>query len=281
MEDIIIEAVEDENENLNEIEPRYNLRSQIQDIEVEKMEERTSLDDALDITKGKNRSERIALWPNDIYHEFMELITEGNISNKIGDKIIKFFNKHNNLQESPLPKSTKSGKDYLNQINSPAIDFKEKTIATHFRVDFKLYYRPIFCAIQAFVERLEVSNNFVLRRKPNFSHGNRSERSFGEPYKCNWWLETEKTLPSLNNLLSIILYSDAITLDGLEKSSGHPVFLTLNMLETDEITATFKSANCKMPCHTCMVMQENLNKMDFESAPPRTHKNMQQVIRNE
>lgn len=387
MEDIIIEAVEDENENLNEIEPRYNLRSRIQDIEVEKMEESSeesetdsqlsiiledtdidtedlqgaSLDDALDTTEGKNRPERIAQWPNDTYREFMELITEGNISNKIGDKIIKFFNKHSNLQESPLPKSTKSGKDYLNQINSPAIDFKEKTIATHSGVDFKLYYRPIFRAIQALVERPEVSNNFVLRGEPNFSHGNRSERSFGEPYECNWWLETEKTLPPLNNLLSIILYSDATTLDGLGKSSGHPVFLTLgnlpnrirnspeskvllgflpkvqdsgikttdsfrsfqretfhkcfdimlrpllvkpdslhfgikgrvkifaarisfflaDMLEADEITATFKSANCKMPCHTCMVLRENLNKMDLESAPPRTHENMQQVIRNE
>ncbi|RGB27623.1 hypothetical protein C1646_768852 [Rhizophagus diaphanus] len=194
----------------------------------------------------------------------MELITEGNISNKIGDKIIKFFNKHSNLQESPLPKLTKSEKDYFNQINLPAIDFKEKTIATH--------------------------------SGPNFSHENRSERSFREPYECNWWLETEKTLPPLNNLLLIILYSDVITLDGLGKSSGHPVFLTLgnllnriqnspelkvllgflpkpdslhfrikgrvkifavrilfflaDMLEADEITTTFKLANCKMPCHT-------------------------------
>ena len=58
-------------------------------------------------------------------------------------------------------------------------------------------------------------------------------------------------------------------------------FFLADMLEADEITATFKSANCKMPCHTCMVLRENLNKMDLESAPPRTHENMQQVIRNE
>ncbi|RGB42305.1 hypothetical protein C1646_751202 [Rhizophagus diaphanus] len=152
------------------------------------------------------------------------------------------------------------------------------------------------------LNRLEVFNNFVLRGEPNFSHGNRSERSFREPYEYNWWLETEKTLPPLNNLLSIILYSDATTLDGLEKSSGHPVFLTLvkpdslhfgikgrvkifaarisfflaDMLEADKITATFKLANCKMSYHTCMVLRENLNKMDFELAPSRTHENMQQ-----
>src|SRR5205823_6969290 len=51
-----------------------------------------------------------------------------------------------------------------------------------------------------------------------------------EPYEGNWWLKTEKSLPPLNHLLSIILYSDATTFDGLGKSSGHPVFLTFENL---------------------------------------------------
>jgi hypothetical protein len=34
----------------------------------------------------------------------------------------------------------------------------------------------------------------------------------------------------MNYLLSIILYSDATTFDGLGKTSGHPVFLTLGNL---------------------------------------------------
>jgi len=55
-------------------------------------------------------------------------------------------------------------------------------------------------------------------------------RIFGEPYKGNWWLETEMTLSPLNHLLSIILYSDVTTFDGLGKTSGHPVFLTLGNL---------------------------------------------------
>ncbi|GES87425.1 hypothetical protein GLOIN_2v1785275 [Rhizophagus clarus] len=52
------------------------------------------------------------------------------------------------------------------------------------------------------------------------------------------------------------------------------------MLEADDITATYKLARCKMPCHTCMVLQEDLNKMDLKCTIPRTHENMQQVIRN-
>ena len=168
-------------------------------------------------------------------------------------------------------------------------------------------------------------------------------RIFGEPYEEDWWLETEMTLLPLNHLLSIILYSDATTFDGLGKTSGHPVFLTLgnlpnwvrnlpeakvllgflpkvqdsgikttdvfqslqrevyhkcfdimlrpllekpdalyfgikgrqmtfaarisffiaDMLEDDEVTVTYKSSRCKMPCHTCMVSQSDLNNMNI------------------
>ena len=103
-----------------------------------------SLDDALDTIEGKYEPENVAEWPNDTYRDFMKLVIEGNISNKIGDKIIKFFNKHSALDESPLPSSTKSGKDYLNQIDSPSLNFKEKVVETYNSVDFTLYYRPIF-----------------------------------------------------------------------------------------------------------------------------------------
>src|SRR5438270_12723577 len=93
----------------------------------------------------------------------MELVIEGNISNTIGDRIIKFFNKHSNLEESPLPKSTKSGKDYLNQIQSPSVDFKEKMVATYRGIEFTLHYRPIFRAIQTLIQRPGVTENIVLQ----------------------------------------------------------------------------------------------------------------------
>ena len=57
-------------------------------------------------------------------------------------------------------------------------------------------------------------------------------------------------------------------------------FFLADMLEADEVIATYKSARGKMPCHTCMVLQENLNKMDHEPASLRTHDNMQRVIRD-
>ena len=185
-------------------------------------------------------------------------------------------------------------------------------------------------------------------------------RVFEEQHECDWWHATEMTIPPLNKLLSIILYSDATTLDGLSKTSGHPVFLTLgnipnllrnlpeskvllgflpklqdvmvkttetfrslqreiyhkclkimlgpllkkpdalyfgvqgqpimfaarisvflaDMLEADEVTATYKAARSKMPCHNCMVLRNDLNDMNLspEDMVPRTPENMQDVI---
>ena len=55
------------------------------------------------------------------------------------------------------------------------------------------------------------------------------------------------------------------------------VFLA-DMLEANEITATYKSACCKMPCHTCMVLRDDLNKINAPKSTLRTNENMQQVI---
>ena len=74
-----------------------------------------------------------------------------------------------------------------------------------------------------------MADNFVHKGILN-KDKNCGIRIFGEPYESNWWLKTEKALLALNYLLSIILYSDATTFDGLGKISGHPVFLTLGNL---------------------------------------------------
>ena len=57
------------------------------------------------------------------------------------------------------------------------------------------------------------------------------------------------------------------------------VFL-VDMLEANEITATYKAARCKMPCHTCMVLRSDLNNMNLrpEDMPSRTPENMLRMI---
>ncbi|EXX55425.1 hypothetical protein RirG_225480 [Rhizophagus irregularis DAOM 197198w] len=213
MEDIIINEIPTQDANNLESEPRYNLRKRSKsenieeraeeifeenfeelgteipvnldniDLDPEDLQE-ASLDDALDAIEGKNLPEHVAKWPNDAYRDFMRLIVEGNISNKIGDQIIKFFNKYSNLEESSLPKSTKNGKDHLNQITSPSLDFKEKVVSTYSGIDITLYYRPIFCAIQALLQQPEVANNFVYKEILKKKRDDGSEtRVFGELYE--------------------------------------------------------------------------------------------------
>ncbi|CAG8853714.1 16668_t:CDS:1, partial [Gigaspora margarita] len=68
-----------------------------------------------------------------------------------------------NLKVSLLPKLTKNGKDYLNQIKFPLINFKEKVVAVYSGNNITLHYYPIFHAIQALLQRPEVNNNIVLK----------------------------------------------------------------------------------------------------------------------
>ena len=40
-------------------------------------------------------------------------------------------------------------------------------------------------------------------------------------------------------------------------------FFITDMLEDDEVTAIYKSSQCKMLCYTCMVSQSDLNNMNI------------------
>jgi len=57
------------------------------------------------------------------------------------------------------------------------------------------------------------------------------------------------------------------------------VFLA-DMLEANEVTATYKAVRSKMPYHNCMVLRNDLNDMNLspENMVPRTPENMQDVI---
>ena len=85
LEENIEENVEDsDQESIKETETELrspiNLENDIFDLE---NLQGATLDDALETIEGKNKSENIADWPNNVYRDFMELIVEGNIS-KIG-----------------------------------------------------------------------------------------------------------------------------------------------------------------------------------------------------
>jgi hypothetical protein len=43
----------------------------------------------------------------------MTLVTKHNLSNKAGNSIIKFFNRHSDLSQSPLPKNIETGRKFF------------------------------------------------------------------------------------------------------------------------------------------------------------------------
>ncbi|CAG8818477.1 10236_t:CDS:2, partial [Dentiscutata erythropus] len=49
-------------------------------------------------------------FPNEIYADFMKLIIDNNLSNTVGDAIIKIFNNHTNRIDEPLLSSTQQEK---------------------------------------------------------------------------------------------------------------------------------------------------------------------------
>ena len=46
-------------------------------------------------------------WPNNIYCKFMEIVTEYQLSNSCGDRLIKLFNSIENVNKNLFPKTTK------------------------------------------------------------------------------------------------------------------------------------------------------------------------------
>src|ERR1044071_7365620 len=56
-------------------------------------------------------------YPNEAYADLMLLVTKYKLSNATGNAIIKFFNKHANLDSSSLPKSIEEGRNFMDNMN--------------------------------------------------------------------------------------------------------------------------------------------------------------------
>ena len=55
-----------------------------------------------------------------------------------------------------------------------------------------------------------------------------------------------------------------------------------NLPEHHSITLTYNSANCKMPCHTCLTLKEEFNNplIDYSTIQIRTPAMMQNILEN-
>src|SRR6266542_2863273 len=67
----------------------------------------------LELNVKELESEINANYPNEAYGDLMSLVTKYKLSNMTGNAIIKFFNKHTNLDSSSLPKSIEERHNFM------------------------------------------------------------------------------------------------------------------------------------------------------------------------
>src|SRR5947207_2193026 len=71
-------------------------------------------------------------YPNEAYGDLMSLVTKHKLSNVMNNAIIKFFNKHANLNTSPLSKSIEKEHKYMNNMNLLTLTFT-KTLVKNYK----------------------------------------------------------------------------------------------------------------------------------------------------
>ena len=118
----------------------------------------TTLDDATNDRMHPPNTE----WPNDTYREFMEIITEYQLSNSCGDRIIKLVKSIETDNNNLLPKNTKEGRNFLDTSEFPYMKFKKVPITKFQEIDYKFHYQPIINGIKSLLLQPEINKEFVF-----------------------------------------------------------------------------------------------------------------------
>ncbi|CAG8566269.1 6740_t:CDS:2, partial [Dentiscutata heterogama] len=95
---------------------------------------------------------------------------------------------------------------------------------------------PILSAVKKILQHGEIAANCIFDYQEVYisveANTRCQEKVFSEFYNCEWWSHAQQHIPFENKVLAIILYSDATTLDYLEKSSRHPIYISLENIPT-------------------------------------------------
>ena len=116
----------------------------------------------------------------------MEIVYKHQLSNSAGDAIINFFNKFSNLDTSPLPPSTRIGKELLDNSTIPYMKFKEVPIVIFQNVEYSFYYRSLIKTIKSLIMIDSINQSLVLdyNDKREVING-REYHVFREQYNSN------------------------------------------------------------------------------------------------
>jgi hypothetical protein len=119
-------------------------------------------ENTLDDILKESEAEMNADFPNEAYADLMALVTKYNLSNSTGNAIIKFFNKHANLSTSPLPKSIKQGREYMDNMNLPTLTFTKTCVINYNNNENYLHHRSLINCIKNILSIPDISKNFAL-----------------------------------------------------------------------------------------------------------------------
>ena len=123
------------------------------------------LEDDLENILEEIDSKEIANFPNEAYGNLMELVTKHKLNNASGNAIIKFFNKHAKLATSPLPKSIKQGREYMDKMNLPNLTYYKTCVINYNRKEYYLHHRSLLSCIKNILSIPafpSISQNFAL-----------------------------------------------------------------------------------------------------------------------
>ena len=127
-------------------------------VESDNVEESDNVDNVDNIKKSDNANE----FPNEAYADLMTLVTDYKLSNKAGNAIIKFFNKHSNVPQSPLPINIEKGRKFMNNMKFPNLTFKKICIASHNHKEYFLHYQDLIHCIKNILAIPDITQEFAL-----------------------------------------------------------------------------------------------------------------------
>lgn len=160
----------------------------------------------------------------------MELASTHRFSDSAGNDVLKWFCKYHLQKNIVLPTNVAQGRKVINSINIDHLLYLKTKVLIYKDEEYYLHHRPIFDAVKELLSNSDILNYCQWDFSPEYiiNDNGQNERVYGEQWTGVWWESAQKAIGmELQKVLSIILYSDATTLDHLGKGSEHPVYLSL------------------------------------------------------
>ncbi len=101
-------------------------------------------------------------WPNEAYRDFARICVNFDLSGAATDALIHFFNSYARLEKPLLPTSAREMRRFMNSIEAPLLNFKEKSLLEFEGASYILYYRPIIKTIKALLSKPDIVEELIL-----------------------------------------------------------------------------------------------------------------------